>query len=448
MTAPGGRPRRGARAGATVLAVLVAVAVVASAAGVGYATGVALGRLGSPTAGVEHPADAASLRQVRALLEERSRAVVQQDEASFLAGVAPGDAAFLAEQRRLFANLRLLDLDTWRYGLVGGQTYRVPELAGRYDEPYLVVAVELRYAFAGFDRRPVARALGLTFVWRDGEPRLASESDVDELLPEAGHAEPWDVGAIAVAEGERALVIGSAVDSEELPEVAARADDAVDDVRGLWEAGWPGRVVLVVARDPRVWRTYFRDDRDPGQFAALAVPTFTKVPGWFPSSQAPTRLAGSRVVVNPLWYATAGAELDPLLRHEITHVALTRQTYRGAPTWLTEGTAEYTAYRGLGLAPQQLVEQARAGSLDLAFPSSVSFYTRDVARNYAVSWALCSAVAAVHGERDLARLYRELGRVGSAANTVNAVEETVPEVLGVTADELLAETEAWLASRG
>jgi len=426
---------------------LLAALLVLAGVGSGLATGLALARSGVGAPAPQRSADAVALGQVRSVLTARSQAVRDGDEGAFLGDVATDDAAFVADQRRLFANLAQLDLARWSYRLVGRQTYNVPQLGDRYDDPFLVAAVQLRYAFRGFDDRPVARALGLTFVWQDGRPLLASDTDIDAQLPEAGHAEPWDVGAIAVARGTRALVVGDQADSAQLATVASRADAAVEQVAELWPTGWSRRVVVVVAGDPRVWRTYFRDTRDPGQFAALAVPTFTQVPGWFRTADGPTRLAGSRVVVNPEWFLDAGGGLDTLLRHEITHVALISQTRRGAPTWLVEGIAEYTANRGLGLAPRELVDAAKSGGLRLEYPSSVSFYTDGVDRNYQTSWALCAAVADRYGEETLVRLFRRLSRVTNPAQAPGVLDEVAPELLGVTPAGLLRQTEDWLVAR-
>jgi hypothetical protein len=428
--------------------VLLAVVLLLAGAGSGLATGLLLARPGPAALTAQRPADPSSLRQVAAVLQSRSQAVRDRDQEAFLRDVTTDDPTFLAEQRRLFTNLAQLNLSRWSYRLVGGQTYNVPLLGDRYHDPFLVVAVQLRYAFLGFDDRPVARALGLTFVWQGGRPLLASDTDVDAQLPEAGHAEPWDLGSVSVAEGSRSLVVGDLTDSAQLPAVAEQADRAVEQVARLWPTGWNRRVVVVVAGDPRVWQTYFRDDRDPVEFAALAVPTFTQVPGWFHRQSRSARLAGSRVVVNPDWFAGAGPGLGLLLRHEVTHVALVRHTGRGTPTWLVEGIAEYTASRGLARAPRALVDEAAAGRLDLTYPSSVSFYTRGVDRNYDVSWALCSAIADRHGEDALVRLFRRMSRVTNPAQAPGVLEEVAPDLLGVTPAGLLRETESWLAARG
>ena len=66
-----------------------------------------------------------------------------------------------------------------------------------------------------------------------------------------------------------------------------------------------------------------------------------------------------------------------LLRHEVTHVATSRWTEDGAPTWLVEGAAEYTAYRLDPYSrrfPPAVFSSAAQGDLLQALPSHREFY--------------------------------------------------------------------------
>ena len=130
------------------------------------------------------------------LLAARSRAVLAHDETGFLAGVDPSDEQFVARQRELFTSLESLPLGYVRWTVRPNSAYNRPSLATQYRAPVFVTDAEFDYQLKGYDSSPVANAETLTFVRRAGRWELGGDSDLDNLLPEGGHAEPWDVGPI------------------------------------------------------------------------------------------------------------------------------------------------------------------------------------------------------------------------------------------------------------
>jgi hypothetical protein len=182
------------------------------------------------TAGERSARDSA----VKAVLDRRARALLDRNRDAFLADVDRRRPAFVSEQERLFDNLRRLRLRSWRYSVVGEYGR---DLSAVHGGPTWIPATLLRYQLAGYDARPVAEPLAPTFVLRGGRWLLAGDGDVDEDLPTGGHAEPWDVGPIAVAQGNRSLVIGSATDQRDLTRLARSVDDAVRSVRAVFRTG-------------------------------------------------------------------------------------------------------------------------------------------------------------------------------------------------------------------
>ncbi|NEE06242.1 hypothetical protein G3M58_07310, partial [Streptomyces sp. SID7499] len=73
-----------------------------------------------------------------------------------------------------------------------------------------------------------------------------------------------------------------------------------------------------------------------------------------------------RVIVNPQAYATLGSFGQRIvLTHETTHVATRTSTSTATPVWLSEGFADWTAYRGEDRAADtiapELAEAVRSG---------------------------------------------------------------------------------------
>jgi hypothetical protein len=184
---------------------------------------------------------------VQALLDRRARAVLDHDERAFLADVDPANSGFVARQRGVYRGLARVPFQTFGYRLLPGRTFSVPAVTRRWGTDAAVVAVVATHRLRDYDTGDVAEAMGLTVAFREGRWLLESDSDVDDSLPAGGHAAPWDVGEVAVARGQHALVIGDSRDADELASVARRVDDAVLRVSRLWPVGagrWPGRVVV------------------------------------------------------------------------------------------------------------------------------------------------------------------------------------------------------------
>lgn len=380
-------------------------------------------------------------RAVRAILARRAAAVLHRDRGAFLADVSPTDPRARRDQRRLFANLRQVDFASWRYQLLGRESNR-PELAEVYDAPYYLPLLLLHYEIAGYDRGPVARPQVLTFVRRDGRWWIASDHDADASLPEPGHNDPWDRRAMLAVEGKHVLVLGDAVDDDVLGGFRDAADDAVESVAAMWPTGWRRKVVIVAVRDRRLVETYFRTAlADAASVVAIAVPQTDLVAGWSPAPTPAQRAAfsatGSRVILNARFFQPANDANVDLLTHEITHVATQSDTRAGAPAWLIEGAAEYTAFRtqwpfSLPL-PAGLRREVAAGSVYLA---TSDFYSRRVADHYFAGFLASAYVAVTYGEDTLRRYYRRLGHTDSEIDTLDRMDAVSRSVLHQSTESL------------
>lgn len=388
-------------------------------------------------------------KAVRSILDRRAAAVLHRDEEGWLADVDPRAADFRRAQQTVFANLAQVEFAAWDYELIG-RDYDRPDLADSYDVPYHLPAMLVHYAIKGYDHGPVARPQVLTFVQRGRRWYVASDSDADSDLPETGHADPWDRRAMVAREGRHVLVLADAQDKGRLGALVRVSDAAVSKVAQMWPDGWRRKVVVVAVRDQQLIETYFRTElQTSDDVAAIAVPAFDTVPGWTPRDEtsyddekgAATR---SRVILNPRYFEPGNDDNAVLLTHEVTHVATQSRTLAGAPTWLVEGIADYTAYRTLRpfsvTLPGSLRKEVDAGSVDLP---TYDFYQHDVPAHYLVGFLACAFVSDRYGEGTLRRYYRALAATPREIQTAARTQSVTKKVLGLSAVQLQREVAAY-----
>jgi len=428
-------PRRRRRALATVAAAVVLALGATAAVAAGRPDRAAPSTSATPTPAGSAQADRQRLRDLGALLERRGEAVVAGDEAAFLADLDLTDPAFVARQRALFRSLLALPDARPGWALRSGAEVNRPTFQARYGVPISIVRAVFTYQLAGYDSARAASEQGLTFTDRGGRWWLASDGDIDNLLPPGGHTLPWDVGPIEVVTGKRSLIVGTPQDKPKLPALAAQVDAAVSAVAKLWPSGWPQKVVVFAPRDPKAIATYFRSElQDVNSAAAVAVPV--------PSLSG--TVAGQRVIFNPTLVRPGDKDLPALLRHEIAHVATDSFTGGGAARWLVEGIAEYTAYRADftdRLLPTSVFARAGKGRLVAYLPTSSDFYQDG--DNYDVSWLICLYVKQRYGERKLVSLYRTATDTDDVTAGGDVAAAAIAKVLGVSETRFIRDVNAW-----
>ncbi|MFD7921774.1 hypothetical protein ACFV3R_21415 [Streptomyces sp. NPDC059740] len=343
---------------------------------------------------------------VQRMLDVRARAVRDHDEQAFLAGVDPGAASFRAAQRRTFEHLAAVPLADWQYRLTDTDAFPLP--AGRGER--IAARVELRYRVRGYDAAPVVAVQYLTLARRDGDWRVLSDTDGEDS-GKVSMRQLWDDGPVSLVRGRRSLVIGARGEDGRLRELARRTDGAVPAVADAWPGRWSRRVV--VEAPPTVARmAELLGSDQPAGYTGIAAVTTGEAGG---SAQAPA----DRVIVNPDAYAQlTDAGRAVVLTHETTHVATRARTTASTPLWLSEGFADWVAYRRTKNAPHtaapELTAAAAAHRLPGKLPTNDDFgFTRkpdDLARAYEGSWLACRMVADEWGERKLTGLYEAAGR--------------------------------------
>ncbi|MFG2980347.1 hypothetical protein ACGFYQ_03710 [Streptomyces sp. NPDC048258] len=273
----------------------------------------------------------------------------------------------------------------------------------RRDGVRALVRAELRYRLAGYDAAPAGSARALDLVMDGGSWRVRADRPAPGALPQL-----WDQGPVSVVRGEHSLVLGGS-GAPDLAAIAAEADRAVPAASSAWPKPWAGRVVVLVPGSLERMAELLGGTADA--YRGLGAVTTGRVG----AGPAPA----DRVVVNPEgWAELGGAGRRIVLAHEVTHVATRAATTATTPLWLSEGFADWAAYRGGSTTPAQgapaLGRAVRRGEVPGGLPPAEAFaFGGDpdaVARAYEGAWLACRLIADRWGEAALVRLYERAGR--------------------------------------
>ncbi|MER6616046.1 hypothetical protein ACWGJT_16670 [Streptomyces xantholiticus] len=386
-------PQRTAR---TAAAVLVLLALLAGCGGAG-----------------DRPVDP-TVQEIQQTLDARATALLEHDRVAYLASLEPGAAALRAAQGTEFDNLAEVPLHSWEY--------RIERV--RHHGTTAVADTELHYRIAGYDAAPVTASRTLELAERDGRWYVTADR--------AGTGTPqqlWQQGDVDVVRGSRSLVLAVGQDEARLRDLAAAADRAVPAVSDAWPSRWAGRIVVLVPASVE----------EMGRLLGAPAAGYRGIAAVTTGETDPeaTRPA-DRVVVNPQAYGLLGDfGQGVVLTHEATHVATRAHTSAATPMWLSEGFADWVAYRGTGrtaaeIAPE-MQEAVRAGDVPAELPADRHFsFGGDpggLARAYEGGRLACEMIAERWGEEKLTAFYRT---VGEGRHRAGAVERALGEELGTT----------------
>ncbi|MGW1777153.1 hypothetical protein [Streptomyces sp. NPDC002104] len=284
-----------------------------------------------------------------------------------------------------------------------GWSYEVSSV--RVEGVRAFARAELRYRLTGYDTAPAGSAREVELTRSGGTWAVTADRPAPGALPQL-----WDQGPVSVERGAHALVLGGAGQSPgSLSAIAAEADAAVPAASAAWPRPWAGRVVVLV----------------PGSLDAMAALLGRPAQEYRGLGAVTTGRTGAgpapadRVVVNPEGYGQLTEEgRQVILTHETTHVATRAATTSRTPLWLSEGFADWAAYRGSDRTPAEvaptLARAVRQGALPGELPTTAAFaFGGDadaLARAYEGSWLACRLIAGRWGEEALLSLYEKAGR--------------------------------------
>jgi hypothetical protein len=374
------------------------------------------------------PADPAT-PEIRRAIDRWGAAVLDRDENAYLAALDPTAVTLRATERREFENLADVPLSSWGY--------RLTDVERSGDQA--TVSADLRYRIAGYDSVPVSAPRSLELGERGGHWFVTGDRP-----GKGGSQQLWEQGDIRLVRGAHSLVLGVGQSDERLRGIAAAADLAVSDVQDVWPGRWAGRVVLLVPGSLEAMAGLL--GATAGAYRGIAAVTTGEAGG---SAAAPA----DRVIVNPDAYGTLGVfGRRVVLTHETTHVATRTATSAATPSWLSEGFADWVAYRGSGRTAGQIAPElqraVRRGELPAVLPEDEDFaFGRNadqLARSYEGGWLACELIAEHWGERRLTDFYRAVGAHGQRPG---AVENAMNDVLSTTPGDFTVRWRAYLRGR-
>ncbi|CAG7631942.1 hypothetical protein [Actinacidiphila bryophytorum] len=351
---------------------------------------------------------------VQQLLDRQAAAVRGHDQQAYLAGIDPRSTRFLAAQRKTIGNLAQVPLADWTYRLVRTGAFPLPPEAAADGTRRTAAEVQLSYRLRGYDAEPVVSTSYLTLTERAGRWYVAADDD-GASAGRRSAVQLWDQGKVTAVRGAHSLVLGLG-DSKTLHGYAADADAAVPQVQHAWgRAGWPGSVVIEAPATLDQLGALLA--ADPADYKGIAAVTTGELGG---SARAPA----DRVIVNPAAFGELSAfGRQVVLTHETTHVATRLATTSHTPLWLSEGFADWVAYRDSGrTAPEvapELAHDVTAGHLPAALPAAADFRPTApaLAQAYEGGWLACRMVADHWSPATLTALYRAAG-TGTPLDTV------------------------------
>ncbi|MFJ9107988.1 hypothetical protein [Streptomyces sp. NPDC102283] len=409
--ARGGRPRGRRRAAGSLLAVLLTASACTAPA---------------------DPDTFLTAGALDAVLERRAAAVLAHDPAGYVEGLAPDAAKLRAAQRTELDRLADVPLKSWGYDVKD-----ITEQDGRWA----TADVELRYRIDGYDTAPVATRRVLELM-RDGERWYITA----DRPAEGASGQLWQQGDVEVVEGAHSIVLGVGRSEEELRQVADTVDLAVPAVSDAWPRPWTRRVVVLVPDSVEDMAGLLGSPE--ASYRGIAAVTTGEVGG---TGERPA--IADRVIVNPQAYATLGSFGQRIvLTHETTHVATRTSTSTATPVWLSEGFADWTAYRGEDRAADtiapELAEAVRGGRTPAELPADPDFgFDGDPAKlagAYEGGWLACELIAERWGQEKLIAFYET---VGAHDGREGAVEQALNAVLDTTPQQFTADWRDYLATR-
>lgn len=373
-----------------------------------------------------------SLEQARAqeqrILDQRAKAVRERDLGLFLRRVDRSDKGLLNRQRRYFANLVQLPLRRFRYEVTDAE-WEGQRVARRWGPQVHIPQVRLTMQLQDFDAVPVERTVGFVFSFRKGRATLVSDRSAGGRPLYLGTPAPWDLTPVTVQEDSGVLGIFDRRTADSAATVLDVVREGIAQVDRALPFEWSGRVVVYSVEDPRVLAS-FRDV--PGgvieHLGAMTFPTY--------ADDKRSQVASTRMLVMPSSIAAGQPFLGRITRHELSHVAIGARD-DGAPTWVSEGIAEYLGARDLPMRQRIIATAAlqRAASVEARMPTSGDFNNSDQEWHYALSWMACDYIAESFGESRLWELVDAMHNGGQGTSDTQQ-DRVLDQVLGFDSHEL------------
>ena len=282
------------------------------------------------------------------------------------------------------------------------------------------------YRLSGFDTADRTFEVDLTLRLPSdagGQPRVLAWTPHDR-------PQPWDLPHLTVSRSVSNLVLAGA--PEVGADLLARAEAAQGQVSAVWGHSRPA-VWVAPTTDAEAALLLGRDPADPAAWREVAAVTDGPLHAGRPAG-------ADRIVVVPgAWRSLLGRGRDVVATHELTHVVVRGSTTGPVPLWLSEGFAEFVAYRTLQLPERDIVrpalEAARSNGLPNDLPTGSEFDpgAGGVPAAYGRSLLVARTLADRHGLAALVRFYRAVAEPSERSRSDGGDERDVVDPALVTA---------------
>lgn len=370
---------------------------------------------GSALPGTRYTLTVADADEIRVLMRQRAKALLEGDRRGFLATVDDRDPAVVAEQETFFDNVGKLPVSGLSYYV--SASGRTPEAVPGGDpvvRPFIVEHLTLQASL----RDRISSDTVITFVRRDGEWLLGRESLDDTVA-----VRPWFGGPISVDQSNGFLVI---TDEAARPTAEAVGGDVADDL---------ALVAAILDREPD--DALVLDATSNGAAGEISEASGVEAAATTFSLLAGTRdfsdvrgVAGTAIKINPGRVESLVND-RVLLRHELTHLVLREYSGR-VPVWMSEGIAEYVATLPRTVAQDR--QEGYAQSIDLTERRRELVDTGNWGYDPAGDYLIARASVEDLVERDgIARFLALLDDVAEAGepDTEEATDRALRRVYGV-----------------
>lgn len=361
----------------------------------------------------------------RALLERRTKALNDGDEAGYLADLDQSNKELVERERMVFANLAQFEFEELRYIDAG----IMEETDGDSTLFQPVTRIVKLKADAGPGEIAPAESFSFRVVDQGGKLVVtdivaATRSTMEKLRFSGPHGTaPWltDKLRVVKASGDVWLVADETV--RDLDKYVDATGQQIDFVERLWgdRPKFPGHVLFFTraAGNFKQWYDFGSAGNFNPDVLGIQVPLWgVKKDGRYYEGQ----FAGARIVVN-LGSIEAGNTPPSLtIRHELAHAISSRARLAGsafsAPTWAIEGFARYTETidnpSRASAVRRHAASGVRAGKFRGRPPADDDFYGKDVGYHYSLGATVFLMAERVGGKEAAVELY------ATAIDTIDA----------------------------
>ncbi len=360
------------------------------------ASGLALGSV-VPTPALPREATVAATER---MLRSRAAALVDGAREHWLAPVA--GPSLRGQQAQVFDRMRSMGVIRLRLVSVTGLSPVASVLTPSSITPLSLRAkARFTYRLAGFDTsdRTFDVDLSLRFMTTvGGQPQVVAWAPHDR-------PQPWDFARLTVRRSATSLVLASS--PALAADLLARADTAQSRVAVVWGRSRPA-VWVAPATDTEAALLLGREAAGPVSLRDVAAVTDGPLIAGRPAG------ADRIVIVPQAWGSLPGRGRDVVATHELTHVVVRGSTTGAVPLWLSEGLAEFVAYRAVPLPEGDIVRPAldavRRSGLPQDLPTAGDFdpAAGGVQAAYGLSLLAVRTLAEHDGVPSLVRFYREV----------------------------------------